>query len=126
MSGKTTLRASGVATLRVGALAALASAALACGGGEEGAALDAAATRGKTVYENVCTACHNRDPGKSGALGPGVAGASQELLEAKVLRAEYPPGYVPKQPSASMPKYEYLADSLGDITAYLATIPQPE
>ena len=56
-----------------------------------------------------------------------MAGASRELLEAKVLRAEYPPGYAPKQPSASMPKYEYLADSVGDIAAYLATIPaKPE
>jgi len=114
----------GSTTLRTGALAALASLALACGGGDEGTTLDAAAMRGKTVYENVCTACHNRDPRVSGALGPGVAGASRELLEAKVLRAEYPPGYAPKQPSASMPKYEYLADSVGDIAAYLATIPE--
>jgi len=115
---------SGSTISRAGALATLAGLAPACGGGEEGATLDAAATRGKTVYENVCTACHNRDPRLSGALGPGVAGSSRELVEAKVLRAEYPPGYAPKQPSASMPKYEYLADSVGDIAAYLATIPE--
>jgi mono/diheme cytochrome c family protein len=112
--------------LRAGALAALSGVALACGRGDEGTTLDAAALRGRTVYENVCTACHNRDPRENGALGPGVAGASLELIEAKVLRAEYPPGYTPKLPSTTMPKYEYLAASLGDIAAYLATMSQPE
>jgi mono/diheme cytochrome c family protein len=109
-------------TFRASTLAALACAALACGGADEGAGLDEVAARGKTVYENVCTACHNRNPREGGALGPAIAGASQELLEAKVLRAEYPPGYAPKLPSATMPKFEYLAGSLGDIAAYLATI----
>ena len=105
---------------------ALASAVLACGSGDEKGGVDPAVARGRTVYENVCTACHSRDPRASGALGPGVAGASLELLEAKVLRAEYPPGYTPKVPSATMPKYEYLAASLPDLAAYLATIPPPE
>ena len=109
--------------VRAAMLAALASAALACGGGDDGAGLDAAAARGKTVYDNVCTACHNRDPREAGALGPGVAGASLELIEAKVLRGEYPPGYVPKLPSVAMPKYEYLVEGVGDVAAYLATIP---
>jgi len=108
--------------VRPAALAALASATLACGGADEGGGLDAAAARGKAVYDNVCTACHNWDPSQPGALGPAVPGASQELLEAKVLRGEYPPGYTPKLPSAAMPKYEYLAGSIGDIAAYLATI----
>jgi mono/diheme cytochrome c family protein len=112
-----------IRTFRTGTLAALASAGLACGGGDDGAGLDEVAARGKTVYENVCTACHNRNPRENGALGPAIAGASQELLEAKVLRAEYPPGYAPKLPSTTMPKYEYLAGSLRDIAAYLATIP---
>jgi mono/diheme cytochrome c family protein len=109
--------------LRAGTFAALAGAALACSGGDEAAGLDEVTARGKTVYENVCTACHNRNPRENGALGPSIAGASQELLEAKVLRANYPPGYAPKLPSSTMPKYEYLAGSLGDIAAYLATIP---
>ena len=98
-------------------------AALACGGERDGAAdPDAAATRGKLVYANVCTACHNADPRQAGALGPELAGASQELIEAKVLRDEYPPGYAPKRPSAAMPKYEYLAPNIGDLAAYLATV----
>ena len=100
----------------------LVGAALACGSGEQASGLDAAAARGKLVYENVCTACLHRDPRQAGALGPELAGASLELIEAKVLRNEYPPGHAPKRPGASMPKYEYLAPNLGDIAAYLATV----
>ena len=105
---------------RAAQLGSIACVALACGSGEPAAGLDAAATRGKLVYENVCTACHHRDPHQAGALGPELAGASLALIEAKVLRNEYPPGYPPKRPGASMPKYEYLAPNLADIAAYLA------
>ena len=104
------------------ALAAL-PALLACGGEKEAASgADAAATRGKLVYANVCTACHNADPRQPGVLGPELAGASQALIEAKVLRNEYPPGYAPRRPSATMPKYEYLASSVPDLAAYLASV----
>ena len=104
---------------RAAKLGWIAFASLACGSSEQEAGLDAAAARGRTVYENVCTACHHRDPHQAGALGPELAGASLELIEAKVLRNEYPPGYAPKRPGASMPKYEYLAPNLADIAAYL-------
>jgi mono/diheme cytochrome c family protein len=104
------------------ALAALV-AALACGGEQdEVAGLDAAASRGKLVYANVCTACHDADPRKPGALGPELVGASLELIEAKVLRNEYPPGYTPRRPGAAMPKYEYLAPNTADLAAYLASV----
>jgi len=103
------------------ALAALA-AVFACGGEEQAAPGDAAASRGKLVYANVCTACHNADPRQAGALGPELAGASEELVAAKVLRNEYPPGYAPKRPGATMPKYEYLSSSIPDLTAYLASV----
>ena len=79
----------------------------------------AARERGRKIYENVCIACHNGDPTQPGSLGPEVAGASLELLEARVLRAEYPPGYTPLRPSHAMPKYEYLNDRIGDLAAYL-------
>ena len=111
-----------MADWRARTLGVLACAALACGSGGEETGLDAAAVRGRTVYENVCTACHHRDPRLPGALGPELAGASLELIEAKVLRNEYPPGYAPKLPSDAMPKYEYLAPNLGDMAAYLATV----
>jgi mono/diheme cytochrome c family protein len=83
------------------------------------AARAAAAERGQKIYENVCIACHNGDPTQPGSLGPQVARASLELLEAKVLRGEYPPAYTPLRPSQAMPKYEYLKDRLGDVAVYL-------
>ncbi len=54
-----------------------------------------AAQRGKSVYMSVCIVCHNGDPNEDGALGPAIAGSSLELIQAKVLRAEYPEGYEP-------------------------------
>lgn len=100
--------------------ALLAGAWLGCsdnGGGE--ATGSAAAQRGQKLYENVCIACHNADPKLDGSLGPALAGASLELLEAKVLRGEYPPGYTPARPSQAMPRFEYLKDHLADVAAYL-------
>lgn len=82
-------------------------------------ALASARERGRKLYENVCIACHNADPTLQGSLGPPVAGASLELLEAKVLRGEYPPDYTPSRPSRAMPRFEYLNGRLGDVAAYL-------
>lgn len=79
----------------------------------------AARERGHKLYENVCIACHNADPTQPGSLGPPLAGAALELLEAKVLRGEYPPGYTPARPSRAMPRFEYLNGRLGDVAAYL-------
>jgi mono/diheme cytochrome c family protein len=101
-------------------LAAVAATLLPACGGDDDRPLDSAAARGRTVYENVCIACHNADPGQDGSLGPAVAGASLELLEAKVLRGEYPPGYAPRRPGTTMPKYAYLSESIDAIAAYLA------
>lgn len=75
--------------------------------------------RGRQIYQNVCIACHNGDPTQPGSLGPPVAGASLALLEAKVLRGEYPAGYTPLRPSQAMPRFEYLKDRLPDLAAYL-------
>ena len=86
------------------------------------AALDAVA-RGKHYYESVCTACHHGDPSQSGTIGPALAGASLELLEAMVLRGEYPPGYTPKQPGGAMPVFQFLEPELPNIAAYLASVP---
>ncbi len=93
-------------------------------GCEEGSepAVSEAATRGKAVYMNVCIACHNGDPNEDGALGPAIARASRELLEAKVLRAEYPEGYEPKRAGIVMPKFEYLDEKIPDLVAFLAEL----
>jgi mono/diheme cytochrome c family protein len=102
---------------------ALVAFAVACSeSSSDGASADpqqAAVERGRQIYQNVCIACHNGDPSQPGSLGPAIAGASLELLEAKVLRGEYPPGYTPLRPSNAMPRFEYLEGRLGDVAAYL-------
>jgi mono/diheme cytochrome c family protein len=81
------------------------------------------ARAGEKIYQNVCIACHNGDPNLDGALGPANAGASAELLAAKVVRGEYPPGYAPKRPdSHAMPRFEHLADDIPALTAYLSEV----
>jgi hypothetical protein len=52
-------------------------------------------------------------------VGPPVKGASQALLEAKVLRGSYPPGYQPKRPTAVMQPMPAVAPSLSDLAAFL-------
>ena len=101
---------------------ALLAAALGCSGGGGEDAISEAAARGKTVYLNVCIACHAVDPTQDGPLGPAIDGATLPLLEAKVLRAEYPPGYAPKSAGITMPRYDYLAEQLPDVAAYLAEL----
>lgn len=95
--------------------------ALACGDAEPQVGADGAVARGRAVYLSLCTACHNSDPRLDGSLGPANAGASRELLEAKLLRGEYPPGYTPKRDSKVMPPLPHLAGSLDDLTAFLAS-----
>lgn len=103
--------------LAAGAIAL--AAALGCGESQR-PQMSEAALRGKAVYDGVCIACHNPNPALDGSLGPANAGASRELLEARVLRAEYPPGYTPKRQSKAMPPMPHLADKIDDLTAYLA------
>jgi mono/diheme cytochrome c family protein len=113
--------------MRTRAPLALAASALVAAGACSGerAELGAAAARGRQSYENVCIACHAPDPNLDGTLGPAVAGASLALLEAKVLRGEYPPGHLPKRPGAVMPAYPYVEDRLEDLAAYLAEVARP-
>jgi mono/diheme cytochrome c family protein len=75
--------------------------------------------RGRQIYAANCTACHNPDPSKEGSLGPAIKGSSQELLEARILRAAYPPGYTPKRTSNSMPPMPFLKSAIPDLAAYL-------
>ena len=64
--------------------------------------------------------CHDANPNQSGPLGPDIADASRELLEARLLRGEYPPGYTPKRNTQQMPRFEFLEPNLDDIAAFLA------
>ena len=76
-------------------------------------------TRGRQVYLGQCTQCHHADPARDGPVGPAVNGASRGLIEAKVLRGEYPPGYQPKRPTKVMPPQPGLAPDIPALAAYL-------
>ena len=54
-----------------------------------------------------------------GPIGPAVKGATRELLEARVVRGTYPPGYTPKRNTTVMPPMPTLAPSVDDLAAYL-------
>ena len=82
--------------------------------------------RGKQAYAANCVACHNPDPTRDGTIGPALAGSSAELVRARVLKAEYPPGYTPKRDSHLMPAQPFLASQVDDIAAYLGSLqPKP-
>jgi len=102
--------------VRRGLLALTAALALASCGQEK---LSPEAERGRTVYNSQCTACHNFDPSQPGAVGPEVKGSSRELLEAKVVRGTYPPGYKPKRPTSVMPPQAQVAPDIPALSAYL-------
>jgi mono/diheme cytochrome c family protein len=75
--------------------------------------------RGRQVYLGQCTQCHAVDPSQAGPVGPVVKGSSRELLEAKVLKGSYPPGYKPKRPTSVMPPQPPLAPEIPALAAYL-------
>ena len=77
------------------------------------------AEQGRAVYQANCTACHNSDPNKPGTVGPAVAGSSRSLLEARVVRGEYPPGFVPKRETHAMVALPHLAGDVDALAAWL-------
>jgi mono/diheme cytochrome c family protein len=83
----------------------------------------ALAARGRAVYNANCIVCHNLDPAQDGGLGPAALGSSRELLEARVLRAEYPEGYTPKRDTRAMVPLPHLEPELDALTAFLARDP---
>jgi len=97
------------------ALLALAVAMSGCSDGR----LSPAAERGRQVYLAHCIACHNTDPAQPGPVGPPVKGSPRELLEAKVLKGSYPPGYAPKRPTKVMVPIPAVAPEIDALTEYL-------
>lgn len=77
---------------------------------------------GRGVYNGNCTACHASNPAMDGALGPAVAGSSPALLEARVLRGEYPEGYTPKRKTRVMVALPHLEPKLPELAAYLGSL----
>lgn len=89
-----------------------------CSSGET-TTLSDAAQRGRGVYMNVCVACHSADPSQDGALGPNLVGTTRELLEWRVVKGGYPPGYTPKRTTGAMPAFPHLAGQIDDLHAFL-------
>jgi mono/diheme cytochrome c family protein len=76
--------------------------------------------RGRAVYVANCVACHNTDPSKDGPIGPAIQGSPKELVESRVLRTDYPPGYKPKRNTKVMPTFPFLKNDIPYLTAYLS------
>lgn len=77
---------------------------------------------GRGTYNANCIACHSMNPAQDGALGPAVAGASPELIEARVMRGAYPPGYAPKRETKVMIPLPHLEAKLPELAAYLGSL----
>jgi len=77
--------------------------------------------RGERIYNVNCIACHHRDPTQDGGLGPPIAGSSRELVEARVLRGEYPPGYTPRTDTRLMIPLPHLEPEIDALTSFLAS-----
>ena len=103
---------------RVVVLAAASLAASACG---KTAAGPPDAARGRAAYMSNCAACHGPDPSVDGAVGPAIAGASNAMLEARVLHAAYPPGVTPKRTTRTMVALPHVAAELPHLGAYLGS-----
>jgi mono/diheme cytochrome c family protein len=79
--------------------------------------------RGQTLYTLHCASCHNPgDPRRDGGIGPAIAGSSSELLEARVLRGEYPAGYTPKRATRIMPRLPIDRKDVQALHAYLSAL----
>ena len=81
--------------------------------------------KGRMVYITNCVVCHNPNPNLPGSQGPAIAGASQALLEARVLHLTYPPGYMPQRGTHAMRAFPQLKKHIGDLHAFLAAAKQP-
>jgi mono/diheme cytochrome c family protein len=77
------------------------------------------AAKGKQLYIANCSACHNLDPSKPGAIGPEIKGSSLALLTTRVLAGTYPKGYKPKRNTKLMVPLPHLKPNLADIAAFL-------
>ncbi|EKD41693.1 MAG: hypothetical protein ACD_73C00575G0002 [uncultured bacterium] len=80
---------------------------------------DSLIARGESIYRTNCIACHNPDPKKDGAIGPAIYGSSQELLEARVIKASYLDEYQPKRTTHIMPAMPHLAGGIEALHAFL-------
>lgn len=80
---------------------------------------EALTAQGKQVYMANCIACHNTNPTLDGAIGPAIQGSSVDLIRTKVLKGEYPEGYIPKRKTKLMAPLPHLESSVDKLAAYL-------
>jgi len=76
--------------------------------------------RGRSVYVAQCTACHNQDPRKDGALGPAIADSSIEMLRIRVIDGKYPKGYKPKRSTTVMVPLPHLKNDIEALHAFIS------
>jgi mono/diheme cytochrome c family protein len=80
-----------------------------------------AVATGRKLYAANCASCHNpTNPTLPGSVGPPIAGASADLVAARVVNQSYPPGYRPKRNTHLMKKMPWLAPNIDDLAAFLA------
>lgn len=75
--------------------------------------------RGQAVYLASCSACHGTNPRQVGTLGPDLYGSSLALIEARVLKSAYPPGYTPKRRSKAMLALPQVKADIPALYAFL-------
>lgn len=80
-------------------------------------------SRGQQIYFTNCTSCHNANPTRDGSVGPSLAGASLEVIKARVTGGTYPAGYKPKRSTAVMPPLPHLAPEVEALAAFLRAYP---
>jgi mono/diheme cytochrome c family protein len=74
---------------------------------------------GRSLFMSHCIACHNTDPSRDGSLGPAIKGSALELVQARVMRGEYPPGYTPKRTTHIMVKLPLTEEDVAKIHKFL-------
>ena len=87
--------------------------------GKPAADADPKVAAGRIVYYSNCIACHNANPSLDGSLGPAIKGSALELIQARVLRGEYPPGYSPKRKTKIMIKLPLMEADVENVHAFL-------
>jgi mono/diheme cytochrome c family protein len=74
---------------------------------------------GRAIYMSHCIACHSTDPSRDGSLGPAIKGSALELVQARVLRGEYPPGYTPKRTTKIMVRLPLTEEDVARVHKFL-------
>ena len=75
--------------------------------------------RGERIYMTSCAPCHGPNPTLDGPVGPRIKGAGPALIEARLMRGAYPPGYSPKRQTKMMPPLPQLQAELPHLAAFL-------